>query len=661
MALPYITGYLDKISVTRGERLKVMVSCTAATEFRASLVRTICGDLNPDGPGFKEIEIPSAADGVYPAREQICNAGSCIVVPPNEHFDALSSFSVQLHIWPTTPTKGEQALLSIWDEQGQAGFRLAIDPQGRLSARCADGRGGAVSVSTDVALTERQWHLVAATYDAETRKLAVVQEPYSRTGAGERPVAASVTAGFDFRLPKAAPLTIAARMTGGTPQAPLTADHYNGKIEKPRLSKGVLSRLDMEKLRGETLPADVAGQCVGFWDLSVGIDGERVADRARHRLHGATINLPARGMTGSNWTGEEVSWRAAPAQYGAIHFHDDDIYDARWDADLDFDLPADLKSGFYAIRLMAGADEERIPFFVRPRPVDKRAPVCLLASTATYLAYANLNPVPFPIAELLSSRLIVLHKANLLIDEHPEWGPSLYDVHSDGSGVCYSSRLRPILNFRPGYISSFGAKGSNLREFNADTHVVDWLEHQGIDYDVVTDDDLHTEGYRLLSQYSTVITGSHPEYFSAEMWDATKGYVDGGGRLMVLGGNGFYWRIAFHPVLPGVMEVRRNGPAIRTWETQPGEDFHSFDGKRGGLWRAHGRRRSRSAALASFPRVSTSRPFTGAPRRAAIRAPPSSSRASTTRSSATSASRAVVPPASKSTMPTPISARRSTP
>ena len=123
---------------------------------------------------------------------------------------------------------------------------------------------------------------------------------------------------------------------------------------------------------------------------------------------------------------------------------------------------------------------------------------------------------------------------------------------------------------RPGYISSFGAKGSNLREFNADTHIVDWLEQQGIDYDVVTDDDVHAEGFRLLSQYKTIITGSHPEYFSAEMWDASKSYVNSGGRMMVLGGNGFYWRIAYHRVLPGVMEVRRCGPAIRTWETQPG-------------------------------------------------------------------------------------------
>lgn len=589
MPLPYITGYLDRISLTRGERLRVMVSCTAAPEFRASLVRTICGDLNPDGPGFRETEIASAADGTYPAREQICNAGSCIVVPPSARIDALESFSVQLHVWPTTPLKGEQALFSIWNEARQEGFRLHIDSDGALAAICSGGPGAATAVSTGVPLTERKWHMVAAVYDAAENRLSIVQEPYSRTGAGERPVTADASTASGFALPKGAAPTIAARMTGGTPDAPLTRDHFNGKIEKPRLLSGAASRLEMEKFRGETLAEDVAAQCIGFWDFSDGIGGETVTDRSRHRLHGTTVNLPARGMTGSNWTGEEVSWRAAPAQYGAIHFHDDDIYDARWDTDVEFDLPEDLKSGFYAIRLVAGGDEERIPFFVRPREGDPRAPVCLLASTATYMAYANLNPVPFPIAELLSSRLIVLHKANLLIDEHPEWGPSLYDVHSDGSGVCYSSRLRPILNFRPGYISCFGAQGSNLREFNADTHIVDWLEQQGVDYDVVTDDDLHAQGFELLSLYDTVITGAHPEYFSVEMWDATKSYVDAGGRLMVLGGNGFYWRIAFHPKLEGVMEVRRCGPAIRTWETQPGEEFHSFDGRRGGLWRAHGR------------------------------------------------------------------------
>lgn len=586
---PYITGYTDRLSLTPGEVVKVMVSCTAAESFEVALVRLRCGDLNPAGPGFRETVVPSAADGRYPAREQICNAGSWVAIPMPGI--ALEGFTLQAHVWPTLPAK-EQVLFHRDD--GRAGFELGIAGDGRLHARLWQGEERATLTSA-APLTERQWHFVALAYDPGAGEIRLHQEPYRRSGAGERAEAARAPVAFRWSQAAGAELTMAARPRprpwpeGHPPEVPLTEAHYNGKMEKPRLAGAALDRLEMEKLRGAAAPEEMQPHLLGFWDFSERMMTEEIRDLSRHRLHGRAINLPARAMTGANWTGEEVSWRAAPQEYGAIHFHDDDLYDARWQADFSLALPADLRSGFYAVRLTAGTRTERLPIFVRPRAGGPVAPVALLASTATYLAYANLNPVPFPIAELLSGRLVILHEANLLIDEHPEWGPSLYDVHSDGSGVCYSSRLRPILNLRPGYISSFGCRGSNLREYNADTHLTDWLEGIGQDYDVITDDDLHEQGYPLLERYRAVITGTHPEYFSAEMWNATKAYADGGGRLMVMGGNGFYWRIAHHATLPGVIEVRRSGPAIRTWETQPGEEYHSFDGKRGGLWRAQGR------------------------------------------------------------------------
>ena len=39
-----------------------------------------------------------------------------------------------------------------------------------------------------------------------------------------------------------------------------------------------------------------------------------------------------------------------------------------------------------------------------------------------------------------------------------------------------------------------------LYQYNADTHFFDWLEHQGVEYDVITDEDLHHEGYRAHSR-----------------------------------------------------------------------------------------------------------------------------------------------------------------
>ena len=59
--------------------------------------------------------------------------------------------------------------------------------------------------------------------------------------------------------------------------------------------------------------------------------------------------------------------------------------------------------------------------------------------------------------------------------------------------------------------------------------------------------------------------------------------------MMYLGGNGFYWRVARKPEIPGVLEIRRAEGGIRTWAAEPGEYYHALDGNYGGLWRRNGR------------------------------------------------------------------------
>ena len=60
-------------------------------------------------------------------------------------------------------------------------------------------------------------------------------------------------------------------------------------------------------------------------------------------------------------------WKQAPDQYGAIHFHDDDLYDAGWAVDFSLTVPDGLKSGVYCARVAVPGDEDLIPFFVRPK------------------------------------------------------------------------------------------------------------------------------------------------------------------------------------------------------------------------------------------------------------------------------------------------------
>jgi len=207
---------------------------------------------------------------------------------------------------------------------------------------------------------------------------------------------------------------------------------------------------------------------------------------------------------------------------------------------------------------MAGEQTQFVVCVVRAAPEARKSKLLYLFPLATYIAYANEHfGTNSALVELHLNRATVLHPHQVFLNEHREYGHSMYDLHSDGSGVYYSSRLRPVLNMQPYIESNHGARPSNLWQFNADTHITDWLEAQDFEFDVATDEDLHREGLGLLEQYSAVMTSTHPEYYSARMWDALYDFTNTGGRLIYMGGNGFYWRVAFHDEIDGIMEVRR--------------------------------------------------------------------------------------------------------
>ena len=111
---------------------------------------------------------------------------------------------------------------------------------------------------------------------------------------------------------------------------------------------------------------------------------------------------------------------------------------------------------------------------------------------------------------------------------------------------------------------------------------------EGVPVDVLTDEDLHSEGMDLLTPYAVVVTGTHPEYWTEKMLEGMEWYLRGGGRLMYMGGNGFYWVTSIDPERPHIIEVRRWG-GTQAWRSEPGEFYHSSTGEMGGLWRNRNR------------------------------------------------------------------------
>jgi N,N-dimethylformamidase len=313
------------------------------------------------------------------------------------------------------------------------------------------------------------------------------------------------------------------------------------------------------------------------WDLASGIAGDRIVDVVGGH-HGRLHNLPARAVTGHDWTGELLDWRYAERGYGAVHFHSDDLEDAGWEPALTVELPEDLPSGCYAVELSTRDGADRLPFFVRPVAGQPRATLALLIPTLSYHAYA-LDHLEQPFLPEDPAEVA----ARFARDNHLH---SLYDRHSDGSGVCVVSLRRPLLGMRDDHVFRY-IRGPH--QYSEDVELVGWLERQRFRFDVLTDHDLHAGGADAIAGYRTVITGSHPEYWTGRMLDTVAGHLAAGGNVGYLGGNGAYWVTAIAPDRPYVTELRRGYVGVRTWECEPGELHLACTGEPGGLWQERGR------------------------------------------------------------------------
>lgn len=595
-----IVGYPAEWSVSPGETLEFMVSCEADS-YQADIVRLQCADTNPEGPGIKEEVVDTSVNGEYSGRKQEIHAGSRVEVPHDPAFDLTNGFTLQAMIYPTTPEKGEQGLLTKWSAVDETGYALIIGEDGDLSLWLSGQEGDVERISTGTKFENSAWYFVAAVYDADNGTVHLYQEPHVQGHhkvlhpLDEFSAVTESDVGIDTVSTNDIPFVMAGYAMETELEENVVIGNYNGKIDSPRVVQRPLEPLEMKELIDGAPPTEVADAIVAAWDFSEGItpDGIReyskATDISPNKFHGEFVHVPARGVTGYNWAEDEHDFTKGLEQYGAVHFHDDDVGDAGWDADFELTVPSDMASAAYAARLQTDNDETYVPFYVCPEPGEATADIAFLAPTASYLAYSNDHLMTdSAISELLSAQANVFREEDVFMSKHREYGASLYDTHADGSGVFYSSRKRPILNMAPKYKHWLSSLPSTLWQYNADLHLIDWLEEQGYNYDVITDHDMQEEGLQLLKPYNVVLTGSHPEYYSSDMMETIEAYYQQGGRLMYMGSNGFYWSIAFHPEDSQIIEVRRGVTGSQAWFNEPGELYHSFTGEKGGLWRDRG-------------------------------------------------------------------------
>ena len=569
-----LIGYVNQLSGRPGDTLQFKVSSTSKKPFKARLIRIRCADPNPEGPGIREDEINTPFEGEYSSQYQKVNIGSYGIVKNVKKLEKLKSYTLSVKIWPTLPIGKRQIIIS-WNNSKSNSAALGISKQGKLF-----GEIGQTKIGHNITLIPRTWYNVWFSYDDDNKTISISLKhlsPRNTIKETETTITAVLSASKGFF----GPIIFAAEKNREM------TSHFNGKIEQPQIFNSVVGKNNLSK------PNNI--NCVASWDFSKDISSINLVDTSPSNLTGELINMPARAMTGSNWTGKEMSWRHAPEQYGAIHFHDDDLHDCNWNTSFEYIIPNDLPSGIYAAKISDGEHEDKIPFIVCP-PINTRvADLCVIIPTFTYIVYANHARPNYSNAWQKRSNQWGAYPFNPA--DNRQFGLSTYNFHSDESGICNSSWLRPILTMRPGYFHFVDEKGSGLRHFQADTHIIDWLEEKELAYDLITDHELHKEGINVIKNYETVLTASHPEYHTTETLDALESYQNLGGRFIYLGGNGFYWKVALHNDENGVIEIRRGEGGIRAWAAEPGEYYNAFDGEYGGLWRRNGRPPQRIAGV----------------------------------------------------------------
>jgi len=581
-----LTGYADRVSVQVGETIAFKVTSTGPGPFNATLIRIVRGDPNPEGPPAKLEDLSELFDGRFPSREQRAWPGSYGIADGAKDLTLPATLSVEALIWPTLPADAPQTVLSRRDPASGAGFALVMTADGMML------EVGGAQVSTGKPLRAHTWYRVWASVDPVSGVLRVGQQPLKRAHAIEDEGEARLVASAPVKIEAARPVLIGAEQASDRPARRC----FNGKIEAPAIA--------------------------GFaaWDFGRRIGSMEIEDTGANALHGKLINLPTPAMKSSAWNGSERDWTKAPHHYAAIHFHDDDLHDCGWADDFKFTVPKEMKSGVYGMRLTCGAHRDIIPFFVRPALGKPTAKVCYIASTFTYQVYGNFVRAQFD--DAFKKRVADWKSSALYPDEHRDYGLATYNHHRDGSGVAYSSRLRPLLSWRPNYLSFNDPFGSGLRHLPADTHLTGWFDRMGVTFDVITDHDLHREGAALLAPYKVVVTGTHPEYHTANTLDALQTYTETGGRFMYLGGNGFYWRVALTDKVPKCAAPKA---ASAPGRPSPASTIMPSTANMAACGGATTGRRSFSAASASRARApSWAIPIAARPPRATITMPGSS-------------------------------------
>lgn len=566
--LPGLHAYAEH-SIAAGETIHFRTSSTVP--YRLSVCR-LAGEVDEQASDVVLHAFPEAA-----AQPQPIHPGSYVHVASGlPATEAIGAVTLECWVRPWR-LNAYQGLITQHDYAEACGVGLFLDEQGRAMLYLGDG--GQYDASRSFAggkLNHRRWNHVAGTWDG---KQVVLWVNGRKSGTWE--LADTVRAGT-------ASLRLAAYGQDG-----FAGQFLEGDLAMPAIYDRALSAEEIkQRIDARGLQTPAADGLVACWPLNEET-GAAVADIGPSNRHGRIINHATWMIGGPSFHSDKVgrydeSYDPAKDETRGhgLRFASDDLFDCRWQATHEFRLPDDAKSGLYVGRYEYSVNGQpyqyQVTFNVRRPPSRAKAPVLVLLSSSTWVAY---NSAPFPVAV---RGLHAISTQGMRSSHAAAPAYSCYRDHHHGQPAYYFGINMPWPAAAPDvqYIGNY----SHL--MRGELYLHRWLDgvygdHGGYEYDVVTDYDLHRDP-ELLAGYKTLFINGHSEYWSAEAFTGVDKYLSGGGTVVALSGNTMFWRTSFSED-GGVMECRKFDPRIggRGGATT-GELYHSDDQRRGSLMREAG-------------------------------------------------------------------------
>jgi N,N-dimethylformamidase len=204
------------------------------------------------------------------------------------------------------------------------------------------------------------------------------------------------------------------------------------------------------------------------------------------------------------------------------------------------------RSGLYYLHAKGEKSGEFFSFPWIVAPAKPSAPIAVLASTNTWLAYNNfggrsnyINAHQLPDEPVVNARQDLIRYTmagsfNVWGFQDDEYLPLSFERPEPGNVVREHEEVTdPIEGRLPCGMAP------------AEWRLLGWLEREGFAYDYYSEWQLHN-GDLDLDAYQILILSVHPEYWSRQMYQRVKDWVhDRGGRLIYLGGNGLNCEVEF--------------------------------------------------------------------------------------------------------------------